>query len=1351
MRELAVLCGSAALLVAVAVVLSAGTTSVNRIASVGGAVPVAQTASVFPVFDCFWGAGSACRKAVEPPPIYSFTASTPHYGQSAVLTWQTGFIDSEETGPDKTTILGSIAPRQGTWQRGYCYLSGGEFSSTRGNTLFASDDGTYLAGSLSFGPGTRVANPNGSITTKPIQAATTYTLSCTEVYATAVVSNSATLTVTPTYTIGPAAAATLTANPSTLLSGNGSTLNWTITKVASCSLRGPSGTSVASIPSAPSAFRFTGGDQTWSAPSGVTSVYAKLWGAGGAGGMGAPGMGGGFTIGTLAVPSGQPTGVVVGGGGNYKGRTVYGGDASGPYAGIGGGRSALRVAGADVMRAGGGRSALRVSGVGAIQNGIETDPAVTIAFSQGSLRGGGGTTPPPDESGSGYCGGPGVSDCITVMGSGQTPAGTTDVDYPVGIGVGGNQGSQWIHRANDGWWRSFVLPWFWKLFGGGAPGNGGNGYVKFYALDAAGSAQTGVLTETGTYTLSCTTPDGTVTAAAPITVIPLPVLSLSSSPDSVAYGGQATITWSAQNVTSCTIAGPGISSAQTSGSQTTGPLTADAAYQLTCQSPAGVQSLLTSVSVGPPPVLSISASPASIAYGGSSTLTWSAENVDSCSVAGPGISSSQTSGTASTGILTSGATYTLSCQATSGAQTKQTVVAVSPAPAISSFSASAAAVNQGQSATLSWSTANVSSCSLSGGIWGSGTSVSTSGSGVSTGALTNSTNYTLTCANAAGVSRSAAVSIVVNPPPSLSFNASATMVDYGGSSLLSWSSTNVSSCSLAGGIWGTGSSVSTSNSGTSTGALTATTTYTLTCQTASYGPQIKAVSVAVNAPPVLSITVTPPGIPYGGFSTITWSAQRVNSCTVNNNWGQIGSGTSGTQTRGPFEDPPGETFTLVCQSTSGEKTASTTVAVGSHPPVLSISADPVTVDYNGFSTVSWDANYVDSCAVRNDWGQIATGLHGSQYRGPFQDPPGETFTLTCQSAEFGTVASSTTVHVNPIPEPSLSITATPPSISYNGFSDIDWSATNVTSCVVNNDWGEVGSGLTGHQHRGPFQDPPGETFTLVCQSPYGEKTSSTTVLVGPAPHQTVSLEASPTQVYLGQSSTLSWTTADVSTCSLSGGAWGTGTPVSTASSGISTGEILEDTSFTLTCQSPYGYAAQSDSVNVTTRSLPDISFSANPISIIAGDSSTLTWSCPNPPYTTSQGDTHFATGGTLAGNVTVSPAETTTYAVTCTVSGATSMSKNATVTVIQPSLSITATPGRVKKGRTTTIAWSTENVTPGSCQVTNTANSSSWEGDSGTETPTIHEETTFTLTCSAPSGSISRSVTVGIIPVIQNL
>ena len=131
-------------------------------------------------------------------------------------------------------------------------------------------------------------------------------------------------------------------------------------------------------------FLYSGADQTFSVPEGVYEIQVEAWGAGGAGGggvfednstsdfpsgwtdYGAPGGGGGFVAGTIAVEPGQELTVVVGGGGisDYRpfGQLVsaYGGGGRGGNAssmnggGGGGGRTALLLDGAELLTAGGG-------------------------------------------------------------------------------------------------------------------------------------------------------------------------------------------------------------------------------------------------------------------------------------------------------------------------------------------------------------------------------------------------------------------------------------------------------------------------------------------------------------------------------------------------------------------------------------------------------------------------------------------------------------------------------------------------------------------------------------------------------------------------------------------------------------------------------------------------------------------------------------------------------------------------------------------------------------------------------------------------------------------------------------
>jgi len=114
-------------------------------------------------------------------------------------------------------------------------------------------------------------------------------------------------------------------------------------------------------------YTYTGADQTFIVPPGVTMIFAKMWGAGGAAGniggwsSGSPGGAGGFTVGVLAVTPGQQLTVMVGGGGVQYGTSyAYGGggalynNGDNRYCGAGGGRSAIRYQSSDLMTAGGG-------------------------------------------------------------------------------------------------------------------------------------------------------------------------------------------------------------------------------------------------------------------------------------------------------------------------------------------------------------------------------------------------------------------------------------------------------------------------------------------------------------------------------------------------------------------------------------------------------------------------------------------------------------------------------------------------------------------------------------------------------------------------------------------------------------------------------------------------------------------------------------------------------------------------------------------------------------------------------------------------------------------------------------
>lgn len=203
----------------------------------------------------------------------------------------------------------------------------------------------------------------------------------------------------------------------------------------------------------------------------------------------------------------------------------------------------------------------------------------------------------------------------------------------------------------------------------------------------------------------------------------------------------------------------------------------------------------------PAPTVSISASPTSVSYNGSSTLTWSSTNARSCTASGSWSGTKVISGSQSTGNLTSSKTYTLTCTGAGGSVARSVTINVASNPA-----------------NCSCYLPLPSGCS---GLSDTGTQC-TGGCGVSSyGSYGTGTFYLPYCAGA------------VPPPPitpiTVNFSANPISVNFNGSSILSWSSTGTTSC--VGTNFNT--SGATSNSvGVSTGALTASETYTITCSKA---------------------------------------------------------------------------------------------------------------------------------------------------------------------------------------------------------------------------------------------------------------------------------------------------------------------------------------------------------------------------------------------------------------------------------------------------------------------------------------------------------------------------------------
>ena len=239
-------------------------------------------------------------------------------------------------------------------------------------------------------------------------------------------------------------------------------------------------------------------------------------------------------------------------------------------------------------------------------------------------------------------------------------------------------------------------------------------------------------------------------------------------------------------------------------------------------------SVISDGSGTPPPVptANITSSPTTIDQGQSSTISWSSTDATSCTASGAWSGAKATSGSQSVSPSTT-SSYIISCNGDGGSANDSVTVTVNAAPApvpTASISASPSTIDEGQSAMISWSSTDATSCMASGAWSGS---KATNGSQAVNPSTTSS--YTITC-NGAGGSANNSTTVTVNPAPpttnepTLSFSTSSTGPRRGDTITLSWSSTDANSCT-ASGNW----SGSKATTGTESIVVNDAASFTLTC------------------------------------------------------------------------------------------------------------------------------------------------------------------------------------------------------------------------------------------------------------------------------------------------------------------------------------------------------------------------------------------------------------------------------------------------------------------------------------------------------------------------------------------
>lgn len=234
--------------------------------------------------------------------------------------------------------------------------------------------------------------------------------------------------------------------------------------------------------------------------------------------------------------------------------------------------------------------------------------------------------------------------------------------------------------------------------------------------------------------------------------------------------------------------------------------------------------------------------------------------------------------------------------------------------------------------------------------------------------------------------------------------------------------------------------------------------------------------------------------------------------------------------------------------------------------------------------------------------------------------------------------------------------------------------------------------------------------------------------------------ANPSTIANGGTSVLSWTTSNCTSTSIS--TIGAVTPVSSGS--VTTSQLSNTTTYTLTATGANGTDTATTTVTVSNgggNSCVINTFSANPNTITAGNSSTLSWTTSNCTNASISNIGTVVTNGNIS---TGGISNTTTYVLT--VSGANgSDSSSETVTVSNGGgnscviNSFYASPSSVNSGNSSTLYWSTSNCS--SASITNLG-SVSTNGSQGTGA--IYGNTSYTLSANGSNGTVTSTTSVSI-------
>jgi OmpA family/K319L-like, PKD domain len=386
--------------------------------------------------------------------------------------------------------------------------------------------------------------------------------------------------------------------------------------------------------------------------------------------------------------------------------------------------------------------------------------------------------------------------------------------------------------------------------------------------------------------------------------------------------------------------GPPVSVSGANQAMATFPAAADQSYvfQLTVRNTDGLSASarvrITTQANAQVQILFFISNPPTIQSGQASQLSWKVLNAQTVTISGIGTVAAEGTSSVSPAQTT---TYTLTATNANGSQNATTtVVVVTPQPMISGCYATPANITAGESATVNFSTTNVSGVTVTPSVG----NVPNSGNFVVSPTAT--TTYVIVGTGLAGQTVSCSVTVTVTAtlaaPRIIRFTANPTNIIAGQTSTLVWQVENATTVTIDQGV-GNQQGV-----GTQDVMPAQTTTYTLTASNSAGSVTATATVTVTQSAKITSFTANPPVSPAPGSSVVlTCLATNATSVTIAG---------AGTLVNGSVTVQPQVTTTYTCtavgQGPADTKTLTVTVTQpgggggqSGPPPTVVIAGGPL--------------------------------------------------------------------------------------------------------------------------------------------------------------------------------------------------------------------------------------------------------------------------------------------------------------------------------------------------------------------------------------------------------------------------